>query len=59
VNLKDIIAKKLVGKKIKLFVFLNFPWPPFMEEAQIFELISLGKLSPLEKNHLNEINKFF
>ncbi len=20
--------KKLVGKKIKLFVFLNFPWPP-------------------------------
>jgi hypothetical protein len=25
--------KKLVGKKIKLFVFLNFPWPPLMERS--------------------------
>jgi hypothetical protein len=27
-----------------------------MEEAQILELIPLGKLSPLEKTQLNEIN---
>jgi hypothetical protein len=28
--------KKNYRKKIKLFFFLNFPWPPFMKEAQIF-----------------------
>jgi hypothetical protein len=30
-----------------------------MEEAQILEPIPLGKLSPLGKTHLNEINNNF
>ncbi len=58
-RLHDIITKKLVERKIKLFIVSIFH-PPLMEEIQILEPIPLGNLSPLKKTYINEINnKFF
>jgi hypothetical protein len=54
VKLHDIITKKLVERRIKLFIVSIFHAPLWKKE--ILEPIPLGNLSPLKKTYLNEIN---